>query len=96
MAKDPPLCVRLPPDLHAAVASMASAAGLTTSEWVRGLLNQAIYGDPLNVEAGYFQGRQIGFRMMQRAFAEAYNQTPPAVEDALKLIQQDNEERNRG
>lgn len=83
------MSIRLPPDLQAAVEDMAAAAGLTTSEWVRAMLHQTVYGEPLTVEAGYFQGRQIGYRMLQRAFVEIYRNTPEAVEEAMALIQAD-------
>jgi hypothetical protein len=84
-----PLSVRLPPDLQAAVDDMAASAGLTTSEWIRAILHQTVYGEPLTVEAGYFQGRQIGYRMLQRAFVEIYRNTPEGVEEAMRIIQAD-------
>jgi hypothetical protein len=51
------------------------------------MLYRIVYGEPPGIEAGYIQGRQLGFRMMHLAFAEAWAATPANVEDAMGAIQ---------
>jgi hypothetical protein len=82
-----PLCFRLPPDLHAAVTHAADAAGITTSEWVRDMLHRLVYGEPPGIDAGYIQGRQLGFRMVSLALRDAWNASPATIEGAMAAIQ---------
>lgn len=82
-----PLCFRLPPDLHAAVASMAENAGISTSEWVRITLHQIVYGQPPGIDDGYIQGRQLGFRVMMLYFNEAWKNKPNTVDEAMAMLQ---------
>lgn len=81
-----PLCFRLPADLHAAVEDLASQAGVSTSEWVRDVLFRIVYGEPPGIDQGYFTGRQLGFRMMQLAFKDAWDMTPTTPEEAMARL----------
>jgi hypothetical protein len=82
-----PLCFRLSEDLHVAVEDLAQRAGITTSEWVRDVLYRIVYGEPPGIDQGYITGRQLGFRMMQLAFKDAWDITPTTVEDAMERLQ---------
>ena len=85
--RNSPLCLRLSDDLHAAVIEMAEQQGVTTSEWMRDMLHRVVYNEPPGVEAGYMQGRQLGFRMLHLAFAETWKNLPTNVEDAMAMLQ---------
>jgi len=87
MSRAAPLCFRLPPDLYAAVTEMAEAEGVTTSEWVRDMLQRIVYGQPPGIDEGYMQGRSLGFRMMHVAFRDAWAQMPTDVHEAMQRIQ---------
>jgi hypothetical protein len=82
-----PMCLRLPDDLQAAVAQMATEAGVTTSEWIRDLLFRTVYGEPLGVNEGYLHGRSVGYRVAMLACAEAWKHMPATIEDGLKAMQ---------
>jgi hypothetical protein len=90
MARQDIICARLPPDLHAAVAEMASSAGITTSEWVRDMITRIVYGQPPGIDEGYRQGRALGFRMMHLAFRQAWENAPDTIEAAMPIIQAGN------
>jgi hypothetical protein len=81
-----PLCFRLPADLHAAVEDLAQQAGISTSEWVRDVLFRIVYGEPPGIDQGYMTGRQLGFRMMQLAFKDAWDMTPMTAEEATERL----------
>jgi len=82
-----PLCIRLPPDLQAAVDHAAAAQGVTVSEWVRDMLHRLVYGEPPGIDAGYIQGRQLGFRMVSIALRDAWAASPATIEEAMAAIQ---------
>ncbi len=82
-----PLCVRLPPDLHAAVDSAATEAGVSTAEWIRDILFRVVYSAPPGVEEGYMQGRRVGLQIARLAIHEAWNQMPDNIEDAMAKLQ---------
>ena len=86
-----PLCVRLPPDIHAAVESLAETAGITASEWVRDQLFRVVYGEPPGIDQGYIAGRNLGYRAMSLIFRDAIKiaveQMPTDVESAQHLLQ---------
>jgi len=82
-----PLCVRLPDDLLAAVHQHAEQSGVTTSEWIRDLIFRVVYGEPLGMDEGYVQGRNVGYRILLMACREAWQHAPATIEDAIKLIQ---------
>jgi hypothetical protein len=86
-----PLCLRLPPDLRAAIASAAEASGLTLSEWVRDMLHRIIYNEPPGIEAGYMQGRALGFTLTRsvllEALGEAAQTVPTSLEEGMARIQ---------
>jgi hypothetical protein len=96
MARPAPLAFRLPPDLHAAIEDMAANAGVTVSEWVRDMLHRIVYGEPPGIDAGYIQGRSLGFRVVHLAFRDAWERMPTNIEDALAMITAGNphEQRN--
>ncbi|MGH7177181.1 MAG: CopG family transcriptional regulator [Tepidisphaeraceae bacterium] len=78
-----PMCLRISDDLRYAVDDLAAKAGLSTSEWIRTALFQIVYGEPPGIDQGYMAGRQIGFRMMQAAFHEAWGIMPTTIEEAM-------------
>jgi hypothetical protein len=74
---------------------MATQAGLTTSEWVRDVLHRIVYGEPLGIDAGYIQGRSLGFRVVHLAFRDAWERMPTSIEDALELLKEGNPSERR-
>jgi hypothetical protein len=65
---------------------MADNAGITTSEWVRDMLQRIVYGQPPGIDEGYMQGRALGFRVMHLAFRNAWDASPTNVDDALAMV----------
>lgn len=85
-----PICVRLPPDLLAAVTEMADSSGITLSEWLRDMVARLVYGQPLGIDEGYLQGRALGFRVMHLAFQQAWAQAPKTIAEAMPMLQAGN------
>ena len=83
-----PICLRLPADLHHAVDEAAAATNMNVSEWLRALIFQTIYGEPIGASEGYVAGRKLGMRITQMMLARAYTNLPDSPEEALKMIQE--------
>lgn len=90
-----PLCIRLPDDIHTAIVAAAKEIGVTSSEYVRDILYRAVYHEPLGIEQGYIEGRQIGFRTLQLVFGDCYEHMPPTVQEAVALVQENARRRRK-
>lgn len=82
------MAFKVPADLHTAIVDMAERNGVTVSEWIRDQMHRIVYGEPLGMEQGYIEGRQLGFRSMQLAFKRAWDLTPEDVESAVVEMQE--------
>jgi hypothetical protein len=88
MAAHPTMCFKVPIDLQTAIVAMAERDGVSVSEWLRDKVHRIVYGEPLGMEQGYLEGRQLGFRMLQLLFQQTWDQAPATLEDALQLMQE--------
>jgi hypothetical protein len=92
----PTLCFKVPADLHTAIVEMAERSGVTASEWLRDQMHRIVYGEPLGMEQGYIEGRQLGFRTLQLVFKDAWDDMPETIEDAVAKMQEYSRTRSAG
>ena len=80
MAAGHPFCIRLTPDLLAAVQQLAQNEQVSPSEWARNLIYRTVYGEPLGIDEGYHHGKQAAFTatlaVVQAALQQAMSELP--------------------
>ena len=82
MPQVPPLCVRLPPDLDAAVRERAAREGLSVSEIFRALMSQWVYQQTPSVDEGYYNARQLAMKLAHEAVSNVIANEPGAFDVA--------------
>jgi hypothetical protein len=89
------LSLRLPFDLHAAVTQLAETAGVTTSEWLREVIYQAVYNEPQSANEGFMQGRALGMQLARHVLSMAYEHLPNSMEEAMTILSRSHQAHKR-
>lgn len=79
------IAVRVSPEMSSAIAEISEALGITKSEWIRGLVAQALEGRSiLDVDEGYLMARRLATQLAMRLIVKARETLPASYEDAVR------------
>jgi len=77
------ICIRLQPEMNALVREVVSAHSISLSEWIRILIQNALYGVSPHVDEGYIQARALAIKLAHDLLRRAEATMPPTFEDAI-------------
>jgi predicted DNA binding CopG/RHH family protein len=83
------IAVRLPSDLLAAVDTECAAKGITSSEFLRGLVSTWVYGDTQlrGPDEGYAQARSMASQIAHGAVQKALDNLPGDHDEARSMLE---------
>lgn len=81
---------KLTPEMRAGIITRAEADGVSASEWIRGVIEQALVGEVPSVDEGYRQARRLATQMateiIRRATRSAVEAIPETVDEFQAAI----------
>lgn len=78
-----PICLRISDEMRALAGEVATAQGVTLSEWIRVLMTEALYGNGPDINAGYIQARGLALKLSHELLRRATELLPPSYEEAV-------------